>query len=83
MTTLTEGERLTRLETEMNHVATKADVAVVRTDLEVVRTDVQAVRADMAKVQTSLVKWMIGLAIEVILSVGLGITDLLITVLAS
>ena len=33
--------------------------------------------------ELKLVKWMIGLAIGVILSVGLGITDLLITVLAS
>ena len=60
----------------MNHVATKADVATVRTDMEAVRTD-------MAKMQTSLVKWMTGLTIGIILSVGLGVLNLLVGVLVS
>ena len=41
------------------------------------------VRTDMAKMQTSLVKWMTGLVIGVILSVGLGVPNLLVRVLAS
>ena len=60
MANLTEAERITRLETEMNHVATKADVAAVRTDMAAVRTDMQAVRTDMAHMQTSIIKWMAG-----------------------
>lgn len=76
MANLTEGERITRLETEMNHVATKADVAAVRTDMEAIRTD-------MAHMQTNLIKWMAGLVIGLVLSVGLGIVNILLRVLAS
>ena len=83
MANLTGAERITRLETEMNHVASKADVAAVRTDMEAVRTDMQAVRTDMANMQTNLIKWMAGLVIEIVLSVGLGIVNLLIRVLAN
>ena len=83
MATLTEGERITRLETEMNHVATKADVAAVRTDMEAVRTDIETVRTDMAHMQTSIIKWMAGLVIGIVLSVGLGIVNLLVRVLDS
>ena len=89
MATLTEGERITRLETEMNHVATKADVAAVRTDIEAVRTDMQAVRTDMesvrtdmARMQTSIIKWMACMVIGIVLSVGLGIADLLVALLS-
>ena len=76
MTTSTEGERITRLETEVNHVTTKADVAAVRTGVETLSTD-------MAHMQTSIIKWMTCLAIGIALSVGLSIADLLVTVLAS
>ena len=76
MANLTEGERITRLETEMNHVATKADVAAVRTDMEAIRTD-------MAHMQTNLIKWMAGLVIGLVLSVGLGVVNILLRVLAS
>ena len=83
MTTSTAGERITHLETEMNRVATKADVAAVRTDIEAVRTDMETVRTDMARMQTSIIKWMAGMVIGIVLSVGLGIADLLVTILAS
>ena len=90
MANLTEAERITRLETEMNHVATKADVAAVRTDMEAVRTDMQAVRTDMqavrtdmAHMQTSIIKWMAGMVIGIVLSVGLGVVNLLVRVLDS
>ncbi len=90
MTTSSAGERITRLETEMNHVATRADVAAVRTDIEAVRTDMQAVRTDMetvriymANMQASIIKWMAGMVIGVVLSVGLGLVNLLVRVLAS
>lgn len=69
MATSTVGERITRLETEMNHVATKADV--------------ESVRTDMANMQANLVKWMAGLVIGVVLSVGLGVVNLLVRVLAN
>ena len=69
MATSTEGERITRLETEMNHLATKADMAAVRTE--------------MAHMQTSLIKWMAGLVVGIVLSVGLGVVNLLVKVLAS
>ena len=52
----------------MNHVAAKADIAAVRTD--------------MANMQASLVRWMAVAAMGIALSVGLGIADLLVTVLA-
>ena len=74
MANLTEAERITRLETEMNHVATKADVAAVRNDM-------QAVRTDMAHMQTSIIKWMAGMVIGIVLSVGLGVVNLLVRVL--
>ena len=90
MATLTEGERITRLETEMNHVATKADVAAVRTDIEAVRTDMQTVRTDMetvrtdmAHMQTSIIKWMAGMVVGIVLSVGLGILNVLVRVFAN
>ena len=83
MANLTEAERITRLETEMNHVATKADVAAVRTDMAAVRTDMQAVRTDMAHMQTSIIKWMAGMVIGIVLSVGLGVVNLLVRVLDS
>ena len=83
MANLTEAERITRLETEMNHVATKADVAAVKTDMEAVRTDMQAVRTDMAHMQTSIIKWMAGMVIGIVLSVGLGVVNLLVRVLDS
>ncbi len=76
------GERITRLETEMNHVATKADVAAVRADIEGVRIAVQGVGTDIAYMQTSLVKWMTVAAVGIVLSIGLGIADLLVGVLA-
>ena len=76
MANLTEAERITRLETEMNHVATKADVAAVKTDM-------QAVRTDMAHMQTSIIKWMAGMVIGIVLSVGLGVVNLLVRVLDS
>ena len=76
MANLTEGERITRLETEMNHVATRADVAAVRTDMEAIRTD-------MAHMQTNLIKWMAGLVIGLVLSVGLGVVNILLRFLAS
>ena len=76
MANLTEAERITRLETEMNHVATKADVAAVKTDM-------QAVRTDMAHMQTSIIKWMAGMVIGIVFSVGLGVVNLLVRVLDS
>ena len=76
MATLTEGERITRLETEINHVATKADVTAVRTDIEAVRTDI-------ANLHTTLVMWMAGAAAGIVLSIGLGVADLIVGVLGS
>ena len=60
----------------MNHVATRADIAAVR-------TAIQALRTDMANMQTRLVRWMAVAAIGIALSVGLGIADLVVGVLAS
>ena len=83
MATPTESERITRLEAEMDHVATKADLAAVRTDIETVRTDLERVRTDMALMQASLIKWMAGVVVGLVLSLGLGIANLLVTVLAN
>ena len=37
----------------------------------------------MAHMQTNLIKWMAGLVIGIILSVGLGVVNILLRVLAS
>ena len=73
---MTEGERITRLETEMNHVATKADVAAVRATIDAVRTDI-------ANMQSILIKWMTAMALGIVLSIGLGVADLLFALFSS
>ena len=54
----TEGERLSRLESAYEHLATKADVERVRTDLErlraEVRTDVEGVRLDVERLRADV-----------------------------
>ena len=50
----TEPERISSLETAIQHLATKEDVANLRVDVETVRTDLERVRTEVAGVRTEL-----------------------------
>lgn len=54
------GERLARLETELRHVATKADVESIKTEL------VKAIGAS----QSSTLKWQIGIVVAAAMILG-------------
>ena len=60
----------------MKQVATSPDVAALRAEIEAFRTD-------MAKMHTTLAKWMASLSIGIVISIGLGIADLLVALLSS
>ena len=49
-------ERLTKVETQVSHLASKEDMANLRTDMADIRTDMADTRADMANRITSIYK---------------------------
>ena len=53
-------ERVTKIETEHEHLATKADVADLRGE---VREATASLRAEIAKSHVSMLRWMIGLGV--------------------
>ena len=58
MTTTTE-ERVARVEGELGHLATKADIGDVRTEMAGLRTEMAGLRTDIAKLSATLTWRMI------------------------
>ena len=58
MTTASNEERLARLESGQEHLATKADIARLES-----RQDGLATKEDLAQLETRLIKWIVGAVI--------------------
>ncbi len=56
------SERVARLESAYEYLATKADVESVRTEVESVRTEVESVRTEIANLRGEVngIKWTMG-----------------------
>ena len=71
MTTPSIEERLVRLETGQEHLATKADIARLES-----RQEQMATKEDLAQLETRLVKWIVGAMIA-----GAGVAIALATLI--
>ena len=56
----TSEERLSRLESAYEHLATKPDVESVKVDVESVKVAVEALKVEIARQEARLIKWMVG-----------------------
>ena len=68
---MTTEERIARLEGEISHMATKADIEAVRGEIAAVRGEIGNVRGEIGKLSATLT-WRMILVASAIQAIGIG-----------
>lgn len=72
-------ERVSRLESSYEHIASSTDIADLRTEF---KTDIAEVRTDIAVLNTTMIKWFIGTVLVIVISVS-AVVSAVVTAISS
>ena len=76
----TEGERISNLEGQIAHLATKADIGALDSKIESLRADLD-VKIEALRAELSAIRWIIGIAIPAAIAITGIVVGIVVQVL--